>query len=56
MFRAEMLKRVLQHNRPLADMRGSERIAGSLRLDAGRFNYFGPLLGFIDDELPEVGR
>src|SRR5215831_8173197 len=31
-------------------------IAGSLRLDAGEFDHLGPFLGFVGDELAEVGR
>jgi hypothetical protein len=29
--------------------------AGSLRLDVGRADHFGPLFGFVGDELAEVG-
>src|SRR6266478_6091918 len=29
--------------------------AGSLRLDAGGLDHFGPFLGFVGDELAEVG-
>src|SRR6516164_4200049 len=32
------------------------RIAGSLPLYANEFHYLAPLLGFIGDELAEVGR
>src|SRR5262249_60699740 len=31
-------------------------ILGSLRLDAGRPDHLAPLLGFVCDELPEIGR
>jgi len=34
---------------------GQDRV-GSLRLDAGGLDYLGPLLGFVGDELAEVGR
>src|SRR5262245_28797857 len=33
-----------------------ERQPGSLRLDAGRLDHFGPFLGFVGDELAEIGR
>ena len=31
------------------------RVPGSVRLDVGRPDHLGPLLGFVDDELAEVG-
>src|SRR5262249_59322406 len=35
--------------------RPSHGLAGSLRLDVGRPDYLAPLLGFLCDELAEVG-
>src|SRR5262245_61599459 len=32
------------------------RDVGSLRLDVGRADHLGPLLGFVDDQLTELGR
>src|SRR5262245_1349136 len=33
----------------------SVRIAGSLRLDAGRLDHLGPFLGFVGNELAKIG-
>src|SRR5262245_39092541 len=32
-----------------------ERVWWSLRLDVGRADHLAPLLGFVSDELPEIG-
>src|SRR5262245_31965667 len=39
----------------LPDMRATVGFPASFRLDAGRLDYFGPFLGFVSDELAEVG-
>src|SRR5262249_27515965 len=41
---------------PFTEWDVMEYVACSFRLDAGGLDHLGPFLGFVDDELTEVGR